>query len=718
VEDCSHNSTDRSKNVGIHQPEAGDTLGSFIEECLALALWGRQEEALRLLAELPSPAGAGQLHAAEPGCTCRPRLWRARALLVRGDPQSLTEAQGILEELGTSGCGVAWKSWLERARVEKRSGSVPQAATLLGRAVQEFRSQADDGAGSPGPLGRLLSAEVEFLQRPDPVGDCLSDANAAPSGTHESDASQSLRNPARSGSGLEVPAGSHDARDERHGLHGGDGEHLDAESLLRLVELGKRLATESEPDEVLRIVLHEAIDLSRAERGFIVLTREDDFEFALAENLDWSEVNRPSFEISRTLVRRAMEERSSVVMSLSDASNADPARRSLAEIGVRSVACVPILHASAILGVLYLDGRDPRHSFRGRGGRLLELFAAQAGAALINARIHRERLRAIEKAEETIQRHRSESERRMRYAQIVGASEPMQEVYRKLDRIIPTEMPVLVLGETGTGKELVAQLIHTGGPRKRKEFVAMNCAGLAESILEAELFGHERGAFTGAERARPGLFEVADGGTLFLDEVGDMSPRMQSDLLRVLQSGEMRRVGGRESIHVDVRIIAATHRNLEKLVQRGTFRQDLYFRLNVLSLSLPALREKAEDIPLLIGELLRRLVPEEKTPPTLSDRAMHRLVAYPWPGNVRELENVLRRLIVLDEERIEERHLPDEIRLARGRAGRAGTLRRAEEEAIRNALDATSGNKAEAARILGVDRTTLYAKLRRHSLED
>jgi DNA-binding NtrC family response regulator len=305
------------------------------------------------------------------------------------------------------------------------------------------------------------------------------------------------------------------------------------------------------------------------------------------------------------------------------------------------------------------------------------------------------------------------SERRLGYGEMIGASNEMQEVYRKIDLMAPTEMPVLVLGETGTGKELVARLIHARGPRAEREFVAANCAGIAESLLEAELFGHERGAFTGADRARPGLFELAHGGTLFLDEIGDMSLRMQADLLRVLQSGEVRRVGGRAAFHVDVRTIAATHRDLEDLMRRGEFRQDLYYRLNVLTVRLPALRERADDIPLLVGDLLPRVMPEGRTAPRVSDRALRRLSAYPWPGNVRELQNILRRVSVLGVDVIEERHLPHEVLRSAARPVRAGSLRRAEDEAARQAVAAARGNKAEAARILGVDRKTLYARLRR-----
>jgi DNA-binding NtrC family response regulator len=364
------------------------------------------------------------------------------------------------------------------------------------------------------------------------------------------------------------------------------------------------------------------------------------------------------------------------------------------------------------VGVLYVDAHDPAHAFGNALRQFFDLFAAQAAAALKNAWEHRAKRRALETAEETIRRHRTASERRDRLEGMIGSCDAMQEVYRKLDQVVPTELPVMVLGETGTGKELAARLIHSRGPRREKEFVATNCAGVPESLLESELFGHERGAFTGADRARAGLFEIAHRGTLFLDEVGDMSPRMQASLLRVLQSGEVRRLGGRATVIVDVRIIAATHRDLEALVERDEFRQDLYFRLNVLSLRLPALRERADDIPVLARELMAGMI-SDRPAPSFSVMAMRRLVAYSWPGNVRELQNVLRRLAILGTDLLEEEHLPAEILQGGARPGRVGTLKTAEAVAIRRALESTRGNKVKAAKMLGVDRKTLYKKLRR-----
>ncbi len=678
----------RTFGRGRQLADANDDL--ILQEACSLALRGLAAEGLRLLESCAGDAAdAGR-------CSCGARdLLRARILLARNDPAYRERAAEILEDLGSAGGDTAWRAQVDLARLARDDGDFVTASTLLSRAIEAFRARPEGRGPSADTLSRLITDEVESLRRASMRG---SGRDAEPG---QAAAERDNPSPAKGANAAQPGTPSNPGIDRR--------------SLLRLVELGKRLATEDDPDQVLRIVLHEAIELAGAQRGFVVTVQGEENEFALAENLDWSEIEQPSFEVSRTLIRKVVGEQKSVVLSVSDSYSETTFNRSLAEIGALSVACVPLVHERAAFGVLYLDTRDPSHVFAEATIQLLDLFAAQSAGALANAKEHQAKTRALEAAEETIRRHHTEDERRQRYEGLVGASDAMQEVYRRLDLIVPTEMPVILLGETGSGKEMAAHLIHSRGPRRKKEFVAANCAGMAETLLESELFGHERGAFTGAERTRPGLFEIAHRGTLFLDEVGDMSPRMQADLLRVLQSGEMRRVGGRETIHVDVRIIAATHRDLDSMVRRGEFRQDLFFRLNVLSLRLPPLRERADDIPALIAELMPGIVPD-RPPPRFSAKAMRRLLGYPWPGNVRELQNVLRRLAVLRVDEIGEEHLPPECVAPGPRGGRAGTLQDAEDAAIERAMVAARGNKAEAARILGVDRSTLYMKLKRLDL--
>ncbi len=289
----------------------------------------------------------------------------------------------------------------------------------------------------------------------------------------------------------------------------------------------------------------------------------------------------------------------------------------------------------------------------------------------------------------------------------------MVAVYRVLARAARTAAPVLITGESGTGKELVAQAVHGYSSRRPRPLVAVNCGALSETLLESELFGHVRGAFTGAERTRRGLVAEADGGTLFLDEIGEISPRLQVQLLRVLQSGEIRPVGSDTTQRVDVRVIAATHRQLERLVADGRFRQDLYYRLKVIEVRVPPLRERPDDIPMLVERFLRR---GERTL-TIDEDALTLLRSWPWPGNVRELENVVAQAVALSPgPTITVADLPRELRGEQASASAPGgiwTLAEVERDYTRRILDRCGGNKSQAARLLGVDRKTLQRILAR-----
>ena len=308
---------------------------------------------------------------------------------------------------------------------------------------------------------------------------------------------------------------------------------------------------------------------------------------------------------------------------------------------------------------------------------------------------------------------------------IIGTSPAIRNVIVRLRQIAPSNIPVLITGDSGTGKELVAQAIHHNSPRAKRAFKPVNCAGLTESILESELFGHVRGAFTGAERDREGVFEFADGGTIFLDEIGDMPMAMQAKLLRVLESGEVVRVGSNETKHVDVRLISATNHDLEARVKTGEFRQDLFFRIKGVELSLPRLAERREDIPLLVQHYASLFADEFGTPPPqISDDVQAALTAADWPGNVRELINVVQQMVVTAEDgRIEPRHLPPEI--IKAESDQAATLDgmtglsldQIEKQAIRNALRRMAGNREQAAQMLGIGERTLYRKLREYGLK-
>ena len=313
---------------------------------------------------------------------------------------------------------------------------------------------------------------------------------------------------------------------------------------------------------------------------------------------------------------------------------------------------------------------------------------------------------------------------------VVGRSQPMRDLCQMIETVAPSAATVLITGETGTGKEVIARAIHQTSPRRQHRFVALNCSAIPENLLEAELFGHARGAFTGAVATRQGRLEQADRGTLFLDEVGTMSPALQTKLLRVLQEREFERVGENRTIKVDVRVLAATNSEIVKMVAEGTFREDLFYRLNVIALHLPPLRDRKEDVPLLVQHFIRKFVAREGQndgPDVMvSQDGLRRLMAYAWPGNVRQLENAVERALILRGTRsqIDVSDLPPEIQTVPVESAPALDLPdvgvdlpdlvgRIERDLISRALARTDGNRADAARLLGLKRTTLVEKLKR-----
>ena len=330
---------------------------------------------------------------------------------------------------------------------------------------------------------------------------------------------------------------------------------------------------------------------------------------------------------------------------------------------------------------------------------------------------------------------RSQLDERYRFEGLVGRSEAMRRLLTMLETVAITSSTILITGETGTGKELVARAIHHNSPRHHHQFVALNCGAIPETLLEAELFGHTRGAFTGAVATRRGRLEQAHRGTLFLDEVGTMSAGLQTKLLRALQEREFERLGDSQPIRVDVRVIAATNSDLDRMVKEGTFREDLFYRLNVIPIKLPSLRERREDVPLLIRNAIEKLTREvEPARPDVvfSQEAMRRMMAFHWPGNVRQLENIVERALALTPGRaqIEVGDLPQEIQATRPSAGGLDVVlpdeevdlpryvQNIERTLIRRSLERTGGNKLRAARLLGIKRTTLIEKAKRLELEE
>jgi transcriptional regulator with GAF, ATPase, and Fis domain len=533
-------------------------------------------------------------------------------------------------------------------------------------------------------------------------------------------------------------------------------------SVVVFSNIARALARETDFSTLLRLILDSSIQLVRGERGFLLLDARAErkgassdpreWKVRLARSFDRADIPIPSSRLSMGIAHKVAASGEPLLSVDAGRDARFSGMASVEDLKLRSVMCLPIAGDEGLEGLLYIDNRLQQGAFSQDDLDLCQLLAHHAAIAIRNARLVselRERNERLMQSADQIRSLNDQLGRKIRdrdselsvvraelgrergrydYGNIVGASDEMRRVFQELDRIIEAELPVLIQGESGTGKELIARAIHFNGPRKKHPFVVENCAALPDALLESELFGHTRGAFTGAERTKKGLLEQAHGGTLFLDEIGDMSTEMQKKLLRVLQEGEVRPLGSTQTIRVDVRLLAASHQDLEELVRAGSFREDLFYRVNVLALHLPPLRQRRDDVPLLAEALLTRAAREAgRSAPHLAHEVLAALAAYDWPGNVRELENEMRRVLLLaqDEVRLEHlsagiragpRSVPDPIAI-----DRVGDLRssvvRFERQAIQDALDRNAGNKSRAAKELGISRFALQRKLDKYGLE-
>ena len=533
------------------------------------------------------------------------------------------------------------------------------------------------------------------------------------------------------------------------------------DALYRILEINRAITGEHDPEKLLEMILDGMISITNAERGFLILKEGDRIDIRTARNIDQEDIKKAEFKISRTVADRVIGSGEPLISM--DALN-DPeieASRSVEELQLRSVACVPLRtparegRARETIGCIYIDNRFETAVFSPADLPLLEAFTEQAVIALENARLWQDNLRKqgeLKHSKQEVDRLNQLLKGRMEaqfseyrkiagelsavrptkydYRSIVGATPRMREVFHLLDRVIESDESVFVYGESGTGKELVARAIHYQGKRREKPFVSENCSAIPETLIESELFGHEKGSFTGATATKKGLFELAGGGTLFLDEIGDMPVEMQKKVLRAIQEGVIRRVGGEQPIRVDVRLISASNKDLKELVKQRQFREDLFYRLNVVQIDLPPLRDRRDDVPVLVDRFLDALAEERKTPRRrMEEGTLQALRAYDWPGNVRELENEIRRAVALSDDVITVDMLKDEIRardivMPAKPIGPDSPLKAIVERAVEDVerrvvgqvLDETGWVKIEAARILGVSRPTLDSKIEKYGL--
>ncbi len=446
-----------------------------------------------------------------------------------------------------------------------------------------------------------------------------------------------------------------------------------------------------------------------AEHGAILLTGDSPEEVLHSQH--WHRdggFNQP-LVVSRTVVKRVIGERISVLCNDITQSGGLASAESLRISKVSSLMAVPLVAFHRVLGLVYLDSTGSGFHFDEQHLQLLTGTAGVAAAALDNAL----RVRDLESEND-----RLKAEINVRH-NMVGDSPAMRKILDFVAKAAPTASTVLIRGESGTGKELVARAIHRNSPRASKPFVAINCAALTESLLESELFGHERGAFTGAVAQKLGKLEEAEGGTLFLDEVGELAPGIQAKLLRVLQEREFERVGGTRAIKANIRLVAATNRDLEAASRSGGFRQDLYYRLNVVALTTPPLRERREDIRLLASYLVQKhATAVGRKVIGLSTEARACLMHYDWPGNIRELENAIERAVVLGStEQILPEDLPEAVLEAGSPEEAGGTcfndaVKEAKKQIVLKAIEQAAGNYAEAARLLGLHPSNLHRLIR------
>jgi Nif-specific regulatory protein len=505
-----------------------------------------------------------------------------------------------------------------------------------------------------------------------------------------------------------------------------EGLEGDPSGALRVYKALQPLGARLEPGEVIEATVAATFELLlRATHVAILLRSESDKDrFALAVSRERPSVKKDSpigadpVRASRAVLRRVLGDRAAVLTA-----NAQEALSSESILGghILSMLAVPLWRGDDIIGLIQADNRHSVGMFSEGDLEVALLLGSQAALAIDNATLV-QRLRVAEERARGENVYLKRREQKLKFDNIIGDSPAMKAVLAQLERVIDTRATVCIEGETGTGKELIASAVHHQSQRHDKMFVAQNCAAMPENLLESELFGHKRGAFTSADSDKKGLFEIADGGTLFLDEMGEMPMTLQAKLLRVLQEGTIRPVGATTEKQVDVRIICATNRDLAAEVEKGRFRQDLYYRLMVFPIKLPPLRERREDIPALAAHFLKRYAEEYRLElPGFTQDALDALSSYNWPGNIRELENEVQRLVIQAEPShwIEITDLSPRLRKIEGTvtriAPKQGTLKEMMEQVerwlITEALRDHGGNKTKTAATLGITREGLHKKL-------
>ena len=476
-------------------------------------------------------------------------------------------------------------------------------------------------------------------------------------------------------------------------------------SYKKLLEFSQKLMASYELPALLDQLLDVMIQVSNADKGFLVLMESGEPVVKVARNLRRETISDAVSQMSDSILARVVKSRKPLIIS--DALSDAEFKNSLSVVNLKltSVMCVPLLERGNMLGVIYVGNDNVAQLFDETHLEVLTIFAAQAALLIRNALLVNE----LQLDNKTLLQRLE----RMRFGEILGSSPPMQDVFRKVQKVAVTDISVLITGETGTGKELIAREIHNRSGRAKGPFITINCGAIPENLLESELFGHVRGAFTGAVANKAGRFQAANGGTLFLDEIGEMPLALQVKLLRALQERVVTRVGDTNAEPVDIRVLAATNRDLELEIKTGRFREDLYYRLNVVQIHLPPLRDRGDDIVVLARYMVGRYAPEYGNQVRgLTPQAVAAIKRHHWPGNIREMENRIKKAVVLADKALLG---PEDLNLASDDLPPILPLTDAKDkfqrEYINEILALNNGNRTKTARDLGVDPRTIFRHL-------